>query len=235
MGGSSSDRERWLLEEAERERWVLATIEQGLPNDPWGATLSALSEGVADVVPGILYRLWRASMIPAEQLQDAVAWTWIHNRAPLACIGERRWLELFKSAGFIVAGVDQTRVGDEVIENTYAHLTERPAEPITVYRGAALRTRGRGLSWSLYRECARDNFAQPWADAYEQPSGLYRATVPPRAILALFGDHREQEVVVNPNMLRGRVELVERVEPDRRALAERERRFRAVIAGAAAP
>jgi hypothetical protein len=30
---------------------------------------------------------------------------------------------------------------------------------------------------------------------------------PPPAILALFGDAREHEVVVNPNMLRGRLEV----------------------------
>ena len=35
--------------------------------------------------------------------------------------------------------------------------------------------------------------------------------VPPRAVLALFGDDREQEVVVNPNMLRGRIEFDETI------------------------
>lgn len=42
-------------------------------------------------------------------------------------------------------------------------------------------------------------------------AGVWKATVPPQAVLALFGDEREQEVVVNPNMLRGRVALDERI------------------------
>jgi hypothetical protein len=38
-----------------------------------------------------------------------------------------------------------------------------------------------------------------------------RAVVPPRAVLAMFGDEREQEIVVNPNMLTGRIALDEKV------------------------
>jgi hypothetical protein len=46
-------------------------IEAGLADDPWRATLAAVQEGMADAVPGILYRQWRAGEINDEQLPGA--------------------------------------------------------------------------------------------------------------------------------------------------------------------
>ena len=40
-------------------------------------------------------------------------------------------------------------------------------------------------------------------------SCLYRATVRPEAVLARFDSREEQEAVINPNMLRGRIEVLE--------------------------
>jgi hypothetical protein len=38
---------------------------------------------------------------------------------------------------------------------------------------------------------------------------LFRVDLPGRAVLGMFADSREQEVVVNPDFLRGRIELVD--------------------------
>ena len=119
-------------------------------SEPWSATNEAVSEHVANAVPGMLYRLWQGGEISDEQLPDAVTWTWVHNRSPIPCLGERRWLALFKAAGFIVGGVERTHIGGELVPDKFEHLTELPTEPITVWRGAALPTKGRGLSWSIH-------------------------------------------------------------------------------------
>jgi hypothetical protein len=130
---------------------------------------------------------------------------------------------MFKVAGFLCQVVDERSLIHkdgtvEKIETPYVveYVETPPPGPLVVWRGASLKSRGRGFSWTQYRDCAQENFAQAWADLYQSPSGLYRAEIPGRAVLAIFGDDREQEVVVNPNMLRGRVELVSTVEPEPR-------------------
>lgn len=139
-----------------------------------------------------------------DQLREAIPSIWIHNRSPVPPIGERSWLAMFKAAGFL------SQVA-EVVGKPSRYVTElaetRPTRPLVVWRGASLDSNGRGFSWTQYQECGQ-GFAQAWEDAYQRASGLYRAEVPGRAVLAIFGDDREQEVVVNPNMFKGRVELV---------------------------
>lgn len=206
-------RQTRVREEAAEERRVLEGIERRLASDPWGATRESVHQGVAEAVPGMVYRLWQTGEFSTEELEDVVAWSWVHNRSPLRGLGERRWLQLFKATGFLIGFVDVVK-GGEPVEATYRHLTELPTEPITVWRGAALSTHGRGMSWSVHRDCARDSFAQARANLSDGPSGLFRATIPPQAILALFGDEREQEVVVNPNRLRGHIALEEEVLPE---------------------
>jgi hypothetical protein len=222
--------EEWRAKEREQERRSLALIEGALANDAWGATMTAVSEGLAEHVPGIVYRLWREGRLSGPgELYDATAWSWIHNRSPEPCIGQRRWLQLFKAAGFLVAYVDQVKRGDEAVPAKFELITEKPTEPLTLWRGAAL-NKAKAMAWTVHRECAVE-FAEAWADPYRSACGLFTATVPPQAMLGVFGDEREQEVVVNPNMLRGRAapKLVEEVEPDWAELAEQEKRLHAVM------
>jgi hypothetical protein len=121
-------------------------------------------------------------------------------------------LRLFRATGFFwaVAGgtVIHHRDGThEQVDPAYPLITEAPTDAVTVWRGASLASKGRGFSFSAYRECAlkfAERSASTGCDA-----GLFRAVVPPYGVLALFGDDREQEVVINPNVLRGRVELIE--------------------------
>ena len=54
-------------------------------------------------------------------------------------------------------------------------------------------------------------FAVHSAKIDETPTGLFQATVPPDAVLALLCNWHEQEVVVNSNRLQGRITLVEEI------------------------
>jgi len=187
--------------EGEQRALVEAVFDCG---DYWGAAIGALDLGLSEELPPLLWRRWTAGAMTLDQLREAIPSIWIHNRSPVPPIGERSWLAMFKAAGFL------SQVA-EVVGKPSRYATElaetRPTRPLVVWRGASLDSNGRGFSWTQYQECGQ-GFAQAWADVYQRASGLYRAEVPGRAVLAIFGDDREQEVVVNPNMLKGRVELV---------------------------
>ena len=59
---------------------------------------------------------------------------------------------------------------------------------------------------------------QTWT-ARHVDAGVFSATIPVCAVLAVFGDEREQELVVNPNMLRNRVVLDETLRARPRGVA----------------
>jgi hypothetical protein len=205
-------RKEHLDREREEEAEVLRMVEAGLLFDAATSADIALVHGLADHFPPMVYEAWISGHLPQENLADALWAAWVKNPAPRGLLGERKWLSLFRAAGFIMVRLEIKTDGVPV-PTKYEHLTARPTDPVEVWRGALVESKGRGMSWSVHRDCGHD-FAQGWANTYNRPSGLFRAVVPPRAVLALFGDWREQEVVVNPNMLRGRVEMVETVSPE---------------------
>ncbi len=222
--------------EAEQEADDLRVIGQLLRSDrPEDAALHALQSSLSpDVVPPMLYDAWRSGELLSDDAIPRAIWgTWVYNKAPMRGLGERKWLQLFKAAGFVPIVVDEVRhTGADgmvtVVEHAFDLITEKRTRPMTVWRGAALRTAGRGMSWSVHRDCARlfaERVAATWQDA-----GVYEATISPRAVLAVFGDEREQEVVVNPNCLRGKAapRLVETVPAEdlEIAIAEFVSRFR---------
>jgi UDP-glucose 6-dehydrogenase len=59
------------------------------------------------------------------------------------------------------------------------------------------------MSWTFYADCAEQFAVANLVHEDDQPA-VFRATIPGRAVLAVFCDEREQEVVVNPHMLRER-------------------------------
>ncbi len=61
-------------------------------------------------------------------------------------------------------------------------------------------------------------FAKRWT-ARHVDAGVFSVTIPVCAVLAVFGDAREQELVVNPNMLRNRVVLDETLRARPRGVA----------------
>jgi hypothetical protein len=121
---------------------------------------------------------------------------------------------MFKAAGFFSAGIESAQTihadGSRTdIPHAFDPRWEQPTEPVTLWRGSAL-DRGRSLSWTVHRECA-SRFADATAGLGFE-AGIFRAVVPARAVLAAFGDEREQEFVVNPNMLtRDRIALTNRL------------------------
>jgi hypothetical protein len=114
-----------------------------------------------------------------------VGWN-IHQTSGLST---KEWFRLFKAAGFVTDG------------------PARPAEPITIYRGADY-TRVRQLAWTTDLDtaawfawiiCERreqwgtDLAAEPWF-----APAVWEATVEPRHVLAMFNERLEHEIVVSP-------------------------------------
>lgn len=169
---------------------------------------AAVGIGLADAVPPIVYRAWQSGRLTGEPLKEAIWAAWFHNKDPMRSLGQRKWLRLVKAAGFIAMGYDKWVSEGNEREFAFELLWDQPTELVTVWRGAAL-DRGRGMSWTVHRECAAE-FAEA-ASRLGFEAGVFRAVVSPRAVLACFGDEREQEVVVNPNMLTHRIELDETI------------------------
>lgn len=94
------------------------------------------------------------------------------------------WLRLFKATGFVSDGASA------------------PTEPVTVYRGHGL-GRWWGLSWTTDLDCAH-GFAD-WFDDHYGVAQIFKAELPPDAVLARYDDRNESEVIVNPYMLRTHV------------------------------
>ena len=67
------------------------------------------------------------------------------------------------------------------------------------------------MAWTTSRERGAW-FMRRWLML--EPRSLYRANVPSRAVLARFNCREEEEVVVNPRMLRNRVEVLESLPRD---------------------
>jgi hypothetical protein len=211
-----------LEQEAEELTRDLTTIEACFDaGDYWGAAMFALGPGLSQEVPRILWSRWRDGRLAVDQLRLALPPAWIHNESPRPAIGERAWLGLFRACGFL-SQVAEVR---GITSAFAASRRDAPPDTIRIWRGARLESRGRGMSWTQYEEVAQ-SFAQGGADKYGQPSGVFLAKLPGRAVLAMFADEREEEVVVNPNMLRGRVELVRRVDMSDEAKRRRERHAR---------
>jgi hypothetical protein len=199
---------RWEEAEAEairRERYRHG-VESGYAGE---IARAALSDGLSDEIPGMLYQAWQDGHINTSSLRDTVPEVWIYNKSPGRCLGQRAWVRMFKAAGFLCRTEEWAESGVAVSPRFEISWTrERPAGQLTVWRGAALSTGDRGMSWTLHRECAADFANKVWAGA---EAGIYQAEIPGRAVLAVFGDPREQEIVVNPSMLRGRIVLDERL------------------------
>jgi hypothetical protein len=208
-----------LEQEAEELTRDLARIEAYFDAGCYsGAASFALGPGLSQEVARVLWSRWRDGRLAVDQLRLALPPVWIHRKPQVPTIGERAWLGLFRASGFL-SQVAEVR---GITSPFAASLRDAPPDTITVWRGARLESGGRGMSWTQYEDCAQ-NFAQVGADTHRQPSGVFLAKLPGRAVLAMFADEREEEVVVNPNMLRGRVELVRRVDMSDEATRRRKR------------
>ncbi len=110
-GTTAFDLAEWRRSEREQEREDLRLIELGLrTGNSFDATMHAVTFGLADKVPPMLYRLWQEGEIRGEDLRTAIWEVWVHNKAPRRALGERAWLRLFKAAGFICGTVEHPPV-----------------------------------------------------------------------------------------------------------------------------
>jgi hypothetical protein len=156
----------------------------------------------------LLDHWWQAGRLDRRMLAVLLPQAWQGPRWPLQVLDARTWLDLFKAAGFVSW---DSLVGTEIAA---------PSVPLTVYRGATDGVGAQGMAWTEDLETAR-RFAQA-AESGEERGVIYRAVVPPEAVLAIFRDRAEHEVLVNPDMLRGRVAIIGRADPAV-AKVERER------------
>jgi hypothetical protein len=125
-----------------------------------------------------------------DEKRRLIVQVWEEAERPVPYFGESQWVAMFKETGFISDG------------------PLRPTEPKRVWRGAPVASKGRGMSWSYDRTQA-EAFASRHRKRFGIPTTVFSAVIPPTAILALNGfsdeSRGEQEAIVNPRMLKGRV------------------------------
>ncbi len=135
--------------------------------------------------PRLFWEWWYLGRIPESELRRLLPRVWSMAEFPTSALGVRTWVQLFKSAGFV------TDV-----------WVEPPSQPWTIYRGHDA-AHMRGMAWTTDIKKAR------WfADRFKEirpPTFVYVATVPPHAVLGSIAGRNENEVIVNPSCLRGRV------------------------------
>jgi hypothetical protein len=133
--------------------------------------------------PGVLYDAWAAGQVTDDDLRGLIPDTWLYMDWPERIIGTGKWVRLFRAAGFL----------------SIPYGLPRPAEPMTVYRGATAERRS-GMSWTPDIDRA-DQFRQ--RQSWHAPTAIYQTVVMPEAVLALLERKGESppEVVVDPQML----------------------------------
>ena len=131
--------------------------------------------------PVMLHEAWSSGRLARDDLRRVVTSVWQGAEWPTAHLGVAAWVALFRECGFVS---DDSR--------------SAPVEPLEAYRGTSWGRR-RGMSWTTNLEVAR------WfAGRYGRDAHVFRAEVPPGAVLALIGmegGRNEHEVVVDPSLL----------------------------------
>lgn len=138
----------------------------------------ALTTAGHNVGPYLLESWWRRGLIDNTELGRLVLHVWSAAEAPATKLAWRTWRDIFRTTGYI---------GE----------LPRPTKHLTLYRGG----RPRGWSWTRDLTIARE-----FANRPQNPTGVWQATVPPRAVMAQLTDEQHRgacEVIVNPWCLRG--------------------------------
>lgn len=161
-------------------------------------TISDLLAGEPSERGPLLHQWWRAGWLDdPKRLSPLLLEAWRGPRYPTMSLEDRDWLDLFKAVGFI--GFDFTD----------GAAIPPPSRPLLLYRGVGPSRSPAGMAWTEDLETARE-FAN---SADNRSAGVvYRALVPPRAVLAIFRDKEENEVVVDPREL-NQIEVAEPADP----------------------
>ncbi|HLM20491.1 MAG TPA: hypothetical protein VK390_03075, partial [Propionibacteriaceae bacterium] len=111
--------------------------------------------------PALLFDAWPGRKISRETLAAVIGDVWSSAEYPEPTLGRRNWVHLFREAGYTADG----------------EPAERPANALTLYRGAPYRLRRR-MSWTA--ELARAEwFAERYNSLHpETPGAVWVATVP---------------------------------------------------------
>lgn len=130
--------------------------------------------------PALLYAAWEGGVIADDVVAEVIGSVWAMAEYPDRSLARAEWRELFDAAGYTVDG----------------HRSPRPAEPLVLWRGS-VPERALDWSWSASREVAERYAAGRVAG--RQPGRLYRAVVPPEALLCSNAGHDrgEAEYVVD--------------------------------------
>ncbi len=199
--------EAFRRSEEEEKAAGLADIERILTSEkPDGFARRAICLCLNDDMPQLVYRLWQEGRVTGEALECAVAGAWTHSNYPLRVLGEHKWLQMFRATGFFSKSYLQTSSENEA--QGFELIGAQPTQPLSLWRGAPLSSKGRGMSWTTDRKCAH-RFALEYSTSYCQDGAVFQTTVSGHAVLAVFASEYEPEYVINPNMLRGRVSLDE--------------------------
>ncbi len=135
--------------------------------------------------PYLLWLAWYCGKIEPATLTALIAGAWCMAEYPERSLPLADWREMFAAAGYTVEG----------------QPAERPAEPVTLYRGA-VHARRRGWSWTADREIAQ-RFAS--GDFYRRQLGaVYVTSAPPSALLCRIHatGRSEDEYVVDTRGLK---------------------------------
>ena len=129
-----------------------------------------------------LHAEWEAGNLARADLRDLLPqiWTRESTDSPEAAIGTVACVQLFRSAGFVAIPSN----------------IERPTASLTIYRGAPESHRI-GMAWTQSETIARQ-FRDGKRERLRVEAFAFQATAYPEAVLALFDDRREREVVVDP-------------------------------------
>ena len=141
-------------------------------------TLSLLLAVGRDSSAHVFVALFEEGLLP-EGADALVGDVWSMAEFPCRMLELWQWEEMFQWSGYRHDG----------------RPAERPADALTLYRGAPARHRG-GLAWTASREMA-EWFATRNRDQFGWDAKVWTAAVEPWRLLAHIDDRREEEYVVD--------------------------------------
>lgn len=134
--------------------------------------------------PALLHTAWTFGLLDRDALAEAASDVWTMAEYPEQSLGRQTWLDIFTEAGFAVDG----------------KRADRPADQVTLYRGAP-KERRRRMAWSSDWSTAA-KFAT--SRLRGRPAGqVWTVDAPPEALLAVILDGREEaEYVIDTRGLK---------------------------------
>lgn len=138
----------------------------------------------AAFLPTTLFRWYESEELSRDVLRQLLPLAWKHCPFPTRFLDYRKWIELFRSTGFL----------------TDEPGFVRPSVPFTIYRGSVDEFKRRP-TWTTSLSVAVKHCGDARAYYRDRSAHVYIATAPPDAVLAMFFDKNDNWVVVDPDGL----------------------------------